>query len=111
MPPKLTADGVLSLLTEEIKKLRSEFTNSLAERDAIIEELKSDVSHLRDSLADRDAIIEELRSDASHLEFKLGKLECLVDDADAYERRDTVILSAVQCAWISRFPKLKQSIT
>ena len=71
---KLSADGklIVSILTEEINKLRSEFSTSLAERDAIIEGLRSDVTQLRE---------------------KVDKLEHLVDDADAYERRDTVILS------------------
>ena len=48
---------------------------------------------LRDDISSKNEEITQLKSAVSELKNKVEKLESNIDDADAYERRDTVILS------------------
>ena len=42
---------------------------------------------------ERDSTISELKGDVTSLQEKVKKLEYLIDESDAYERRDTIILN------------------
>lgn len=81
----LSPDGksIVQLLTAEIAKVREEFSKSL-------EDMKSGFMLLLNSKSEK---IAELESENKSLRDSVNKLENLVDDADAYERRDTLILS------------------
>ena len=51
------------------------------------------VTKLTEELKNRDCEVNDLRSEVNQLRIKLGRMEEKIDDADAYERRDTIILS------------------
>ena len=63
---------IVSLLREELGQLREELIKTITERNEEIAGLRKEVTSLR---------------------RMVSKLECRVDDADAYERRDTLIFS------------------
>ena len=63
---------VVAILSSQISSLRNEFTNLLTSKNEEISGLKNRVGELED---------------------KIVRLEASIDDNDAYERRDTVILS------------------
>ena len=70
----LSEEGRLIVLLPEqkIEKIVSKFTSEVKDRDAKIDHLKTEVDLLKQ---------------------KVNKMEEKLDEADAYERRDTVILS------------------
>ena len=51
------------------------------------------VTKLTEELQNRDCEVNDLRSEVNQLRIKLGRMEEKIDDADAYERRDTITLS------------------
>ena len=63
---------IVLLLEQKIEKIVSKFTSEVKDRDAKIDHLKTEVDLLKQ---------------------KVNKMEEKLDEADAYERRDTVILS------------------
>ena len=63
---------IVLLLEQKIEKIVSKFTSEVKDRDAKINHLKTEVDLLKQ---------------------KVNKMEEKLDEADAYERRDTVILS------------------
>ena len=63
---------IVTIMLKEFETLRSDFTESLRSKTLEIDQLKSQVKELQ---------------------LKVGKLESSLDDADAYERRDTLIIS------------------
>ena len=71
---KLKGDSkqIVTIMMQEFSKLRNEFSESLRSKTQEIDQLKSQVGELRQ---------------------KVDKLETNLDDADAYERRDTLIIS------------------
>ena len=71
---KLKGDSktMLTVLLNEFKELKEEFKKVVTSKDKEISELKSDVNDLKKTV---------------------NKLEEFIDDQDAYERRDTIILS------------------
>lgn len=104
------AQKVSALLGE----LESEF--SVDRMSALCNELESDnkvivkimllqFSQLRqefsDSLSSKNELISGLESKVSHLEGTVKRMEQLLDDGDAYERRDTIILSGNQLPAVS----------
>ena len=48
---------------------------------------------LTEDLKNRDCEVNDLRSEVNQLRIKLGRMKEKIDDADAYERRDTIIIS------------------
>lgn len=70
----LSAEGrkIVSAIKMEIKKIHEDFLSKLEEKNREILVLKGDVSYLRG---------------------RVSQLEERIDDADAYERRDTLIIS------------------
>ena len=70
-------------LSEESRSIVMLFRNDISE-------LKT---HFESLLKRKDAEISELKESVSHLKEELSKAKLLIDDADAYERKDTVILS------------------
>ena len=71
---KLKGDSkvMMTILLKQFKELREDFVKSSAAKDKEIGLLKNEVKTLKQNL---------------------GKLEATIDDQDAYERRDTVIVS------------------
>ena len=63
--------------------------------DSEILERKFDtiVTKLTEELKNCDCEVNDLRSEVNQHRIKLGRMEEKIDDADAYERRDTIILS------------------
>ena len=64
--------------------------NFEAKFDGIFKEMKED---FQTKIEERDAKISELSTEVKTLKDRVVKMEQLTDDADAYERRDTLILS------------------
>ena len=81
----LSPDGknIVRLLTAELAKVKEDFESKL-------EEMKTEFMLL---LNGKNEKIAELENENKSLRESVTKLENLVDDADAYERRDTLILS------------------
>ena len=71
---ELSEDGrrIVQAITEQLNELKAEFRARLDEKDREIVSLKEDVAKLKNSLC---------------------KIEEKIDDADAYERRDTLVIS------------------
>ena len=76
---KLSEEGklIVQLITDHIDILKSEFTEKINEKDKEIAIVKSELNSVRTRLAQLE-------------ERQLAQLE---DDAEAYERRDTLIIS------------------
>ena len=74
---KLSADGqaIVALMKDEFSKMESKFMDILSQKNEMISGLQTKVTEL---------------------EHEVNNLKTLVDDADAYERRDTVILSGAE---------------
>ena len=51
------------------------------------------VTKLTEELKNRDCEVIDLGSEVNQLRIRLGRMEEKIDDAYAYERRDTIILS------------------
>ena len=51
------------------------------------------VPKLTEELKNRDCEVNDLRSEVNQLTIKLGRMEEKINNVDAYERRDTIILS------------------
>ena len=70
----LSADGkiIVAAITAQLDLFRAEFLNKLVEKDKEIDNLKLEVNTLK---------------------VKIANMEEIIDDADAYERRDTLIFS------------------
>ena len=77
MEPHLSTEG--NLIMSELKNLRTELST-----------MKSEFSDL---LSKKNETIQKLEEEVNKLNSKVEKLESLIDDGDAYERRDTVIIS------------------
>ena len=58
--------------------------------DTIFKEMKED---FQSKIEERDAKISDLNSEVKTLKEKVNKMEKIADDADAYERRDTLIFN------------------
>ena len=71
---KLSSDGqlIVNLLKDEINQLRQEFLTTINEKNSLINSLSEEVIGLKK---------------------RISKLESSLDDSDAYERRDTIIIS------------------
>lgn len=69
---KLIVAAIVEQMEEKLEQLRAEF---------------------RREMADKDKQISELHDEVNSLKMKLSKVDERVDDADAYERRDTLIFS------------------
>ena len=81
VPASLSADSklLIALLREEFSKLNGEIVDSR--------------NHFTQILSEKQEEVESLKCEVDTLKSKILKLEQAVDDADAYERRDTVIVS------------------
>ena len=66
------AQMIISYVQLEFDKMKTDFTALINKKDEEIQVLKTEVSTLKKEVT---------------------KLECLIDDSDAYERRDTLIFS------------------
>ena len=71
---KLTGENksIVLVIVEEFRKMKTEFLDTITERNQEVDSLKNDVKELR---------------------AKVSELEQCVDQADAYERLDTIIVS------------------
>ena len=69
-----------------IESIRSDF-------EGVKEEFRSEIRVLKDLLESRDETINRLQNEVDIMKNKLAKIEEKSEDADAYERRDTLILS------------------
>ena len=71
---KLTGENksIVLVIVEEFRKMKTEFLDTITERNQEVDSLKNDVKELR---------------------AKVSELEQCVDQADAYERLDTIIIS------------------
>ena len=81
VPETLSKDStqIITIMREEFNKIRAE-----------ISEMKNEFMQL---CTEKNEEISSLKVEVSTLKTKISKLEQVVDDADAYERRDTVIVS------------------
>ena len=59
----------------------------------IVKILMREFEALKSQISSKNLEIADLKENVSSLQKKVQKLETMIDDADAYERRDTVILS------------------
>ena len=77
----ISADSqiIINVLIREFEKVRTEIQDMRGE--------------FMDLLTARNHEIEELRDEVKCLEAKVGELGAYLDDNDAYERRDTVIVT------------------
>ena len=81
MPPKSRSDG--SPETQQIiSAMKDEF-----------EKMREDMNEMKELLATKTGVIESLTSEVDILKNRVASLEENLDSADAYERRDTVIIS------------------
>ena len=93
---KLSTEGqsIVAFLQEEFCKMKTEmnslFNNQAAQFLEEMEKLKTDSNR---KIQEMNTDIVELRTEVTTLKSHVSKLESCVDDADAYERRDTIILS------------------
>ena len=96
----LTNDGkqIIAALSEEIEKLKSEFNDMLqAKAKSSDEKLISEFAKLKkdflEMAAENAREVKELKSQVNELQLKVLVLEDHIDNADAYERRDSIIIS------------------
>jgi hypothetical protein len=82
--------GLSSQLSEEAETIIAAITTKFEELTEKFEELREE---FRCKLAERDLQVNCLREEVEGLKSKVSILEEKIDDADAYERRDTIILS------------------
>lgn len=92
MPPKpikLSEESkfLLSQMQDELNKCKKDITDKLSEE---IADLKAEFSEF---VSSKNAEIAEMKSEVNLLKTKVVKLENLLDDTEAYERRDTVVIS------------------
>ena len=73
--------------------MKTEFAKFKTEVSEDINNLRSDFTDLRELLAPKLKEIDDLKMHFTCLEDKVRKLENTIDEADAYERRDTVIIA------------------
>lgn len=72
-------ESLTAMFTEQVDKLRSDFHN-------LVESQNAEISSLRETVQQQRLLVSNLNS-------KVSKLELGLDEADAYERRDTLIIS------------------
>ena len=73
-----------------ISTLRAEITKMRDELSAKIDDMKA---HFDSVLAEKDVEIQRISCENRHLRESLVRLEEKLDDSDAYERRDCIVLS------------------
>ena len=78
---------------DELKSDLNEFKSLMTVREEKIDQLQSEISEVKSLLAVRDNCIVDLKCEVSSLKQKVTKLENLIDDEDAYVRRESLILS------------------
>ena len=86
MAPKLSMAELESMMKDEIAKVRREFQQQVAE-------LKREFTN---SLLEKEAEILKVKEDNQQLRSVVSKLEEKIDDTDAYERRDCLVISGEQ---------------
>lgn len=88
---ELSEDGraIVCLIFKKIESFKSEWLQTLAERDSQINSLQDEVSALKNTISG----MEKQFDDVQTLRNTVSKLEERIDDADAYERRDTLLFS------------------
>ena len=95
MPPKVKpvmsdeCNAILSQMNEQFTSLKTEFSLLKSELVSIksrLDEFQNFKDEVNDKLSDNSTEIENLKGEIS-------TLKSLIDDGDAYERKDTIILS------------------
>ena len=94
MPPKRTIPELVSENSPNLQDIKSKLSKEgkllVTYMEETILKLKMD---LECSIQSKNMEITELKSEVTTLQGEVKKLKCLVDDADAYERKDTIIVS------------------
>ena len=115
MPPtvKLSAESknIIEILRKEIQEMKTEVSSEskliISEMKQQFSSLKSDFFQLKTELGDLNSKLNEFQdfkteteakllanaTEISDLKSSVAKLENLLDDSEAYERRDTIVLS------------------
>ena len=77
----LSSEGKLlaTAMQKELAKMKQDYTKMIADKDSVIEDLQQQVA--------------AMRTDIDSLQERARKMEDNIDGADAYERRDTIVLS------------------
>jgi hypothetical protein len=102
--PKRGADGVAAAdegsppLSEEANLIVAAITKQFEELASKFEELKEE---FRSKLSEKDRQVDCLQDEVEGLKSKVSILEDRIDDADAYERRDTIIFSGKSVPLVS----------
>ena len=88
---KLSSDGklIVSALLQELQNMRTDMNSKFDE----ISSLKADIVQLQSDSQTQSTQITSLKSEINTLRSTITKMEGEIDQADAYERRDTVIFS------------------
>ena len=83
------AKTIINSMNAQFSSLREDLLALTDKHD----ELKSEIAALRTVIAERDESINVLKSEVGFMKAKVSKLENLIDDEDAYIRRESLILS------------------
>ena len=83
------AKTIINSMNAQFSSLREDLLALTDKHD----ELKIEIVALRAVIADRDESINDLKSEVDFMRSRVSKLENLIDDEDAYIRRESLILS------------------
>ena len=87
-PIKLSAESkhIIETLRKEIQDMKTEFITQLNQKC-------EEVNMLKTELASKSSLMDELNTEVKTLKKDVTQLRNLIDDSDAYERKDTIIIS------------------
>ena len=81
--------NIFSAIKAEMEKLRDDFANQMRLKDEEVTTLKEEVCSLRSTVQE----VTTLKEEVSYLRGRVEALTEKIDDGDAYERRDTLLIS------------------